>query len=77
MQTARGAAPALSTPTPFPATPAAPAATAAPHTLTHYPIMRPNGAVVVSYSHPPLPTNKEVVSAVCAAPPTHRATTFQ
>ena len=46
MQTARGAAPALSTPTPFPATPAAPAATAAPHTLTHYQIMRRNGAVV-------------------------------
>ena len=46
MQTARGAAPALSTPTRFPATPAAPAATAAPHTLTHYQIMRRNGAVV-------------------------------
>ena len=46
MQTARGAAPALSTPTPFPATPAAPAATAAPRTLTHYQIMRRNGAVV-------------------------------
>ena len=46
MQTARGAAPALSTPTPFPATPAAPAATAAPHTLTHYQIMRRNGAAV-------------------------------
>ena len=46
MQTARGAAPALSTPAPFPATPAAPAATAAPHTLTHYQIMRRNGAVV-------------------------------
>ena len=46
MQTARGAAPALSTPTPLPATPAAPAATAAPHTLTHYQIMRRNGAVV-------------------------------
>ena len=46
MQTARGAAPALSTPTPFPTTPAAPAATAAPHTLTHYQIMRRNGAVV-------------------------------
>ena len=46
MQTARGAAPALSTPTPFPATPAAPAATAAPQTLTHYQIMRRNGAVV-------------------------------
>ena len=46
MQTARGAAPALSTPMPFPTTPAAPAATAAPHTLTHYQIMRRNGAVV-------------------------------
>ena len=46
MQTARGAAPALSTPTPFPTRPAAPAATAAPHTLTHYQIMRRNGAVV-------------------------------